>query len=38
LSGGGSVTYTAAVPEPEGWMLMLAGLAGVVAVARCRFS
>ncbi len=38
LSGGGSVTYTAAVPEPEGWMLMVAGLTGVVAVARRRFS
>ncbi|HEY9193713.1 MAG TPA: PEP-CTERM sorting domain-containing protein [Methyloversatilis sp.] len=37
-SGTGSVTYTAAVPEPEGWMLMLAGLAVVVGIARRRFS
>ena len=37
-SGAGSVAYTAAVPEPESWMLMLAGLAGVAGIARRRFS
>ncbi|MCV2356467.1 flocculation-associated PEP-CTERM protein PepA [Paucibacter sp. B2R-40] len=34
--GGGSINFAAAVPEPESYMLMLAGLAAMAFVARRR--
>ena len=34
LSGTGSLSFAPAVPEPEGWALMLAGLIGVAGAAR----
>jgi hypothetical protein len=37
-SFGGSVTITSAVPEPETYALLLAGLTGVGFVARRRKS
>ncbi|MDC8773400.1 flocculation-associated PEP-CTERM protein PepA [Roseateles albus] len=36
--GGGSINFTAAVPEPETYLLMLAGLAALTFVARRRSS